>query len=78
MIHLVPDSSSSVEGKFANHCNYYYDENFFNVLARDCEYEVIENKLFDSLRLCAVIKTKNDFSIEKDTLLKNITNVIQE
>jgi len=41
MIHLLPDVRLHDEhGAWKNHCPFYYSKSFFEILAKDCKYEV--------------------------------------
>jgi hypothetical protein len=78
MIHLIPDIKPLDQGHFANHCNYYYSEKFFNDLALNCNYTILENTIMDNLRCVALIKNSNDFWQDKDSFLKNINIIPME
>ena len=41
LIHLIPDIKPLEQGHFANHCNYYYSEKFFNDLSLNCNYTIL-------------------------------------
>jgi hypothetical protein len=78
IIHLVPDVDPLDQGHFANHCNYYYSEKFFNDLALNCNYTILENTIMDNLRCVALVKNSNDFWQDKDSFLKNINIIPME
>jgi hypothetical protein len=78
MIHLIPDIKPLDQGHFANHCNYYYSEKFFNDLALNCNYTILENTIMDNLRCVALVKNSNDFWQDKDSFLKNINIIPME
>ena len=78
MIHLIPDIEPLTQGHFANHCNYYYSEKFFNDLALNCNYTILENTIMDNLRCVALVKNSNDFWQDKDSFLKNINIIPME
>jgi hypothetical protein len=77
MIHIVPDILSLEAGQFVNHCNYYYSEKFFNELAVNSNYSILENIFMDNLRCVALIKNTVDF-VNKEAFLKNITKISME
>ena len=78
MIHLIPDIEPLTQGHFANHCNYYYSETFFNNLALNCNYTILENTIMDNLRCVALVKNNNNFWQDKDSFLKNINIIPME
>ena len=78
MIHLIPDIEPLNQGHFVNHCNYYYSEKFFNDLALNSNYTILENKIMDNLRCVALVKNSNNFWQDKNSFLKNINIVPME
>ena len=78
MIHLIPDIEPLNQGHFANHCNYYYSEKFFNDLALNCNYTILENTIMDNLRCVALVKNSNNFWQDKTSFLKNINIIPME
>ena len=45
MIHLVPNARElEVSGAWFNHCNIYYTDEFFDALAKECNYTVLDSK----------------------------------
>ena len=59
-IHIVPDVYERDEhGAWKNHCRYYYSKSFFELLAKECEYELLSNTVINGLRCVTVKKTKN-------------------
>jgi hypothetical protein len=78
MIHLIPDIEALNQGHFVNHCNYYYSEKFFNELALNSNYTILENKVMDNLRCVALVKNSNNFWQDKNSFLKNINIVPME
>jgi hypothetical protein len=78
MIHLIPDIEPLNQGYFVNHCNYYYSEKFFNELASNCNYTILENKIMDNLRCVALVKNSNNFWQDSSSFLKNINIVPME
>jgi len=59
-VHLIPDVDERDEhGAWKNHCRYYYSESFFELLAKDCEYELLSNTVIEGLRSATIRKTKN-------------------
>jgi hypothetical protein len=74
-IHLVPDIFER-DGRNAwkDHCQYFYSQAFFESLAKDCEYELLDNQLINGLRCVAVRKTKNiPFMSDRSKFLSLIT-----
>ena len=78
MIHLLPDIITLQEGHFVNHCNYYYSEKFFNDLAVNSNYTILENTIMDHLRCVALVKNSDNFWQDKDSFLKNINIISME
>lgn len=78
IIHLIPDVEELKDGHFANHCNYYYSEKFFNDLAKNSDYTILENTVMDHLRCVALVKTGNNFWNNKESFLKNINIIPME
>lgn len=78
MIHLIPDIEPLNQGHFVNHCNYYYSEKFFNDLALNSNYTILENKIMDNLRCVVLVKNSNNFWQDKNSFLKNISIVPME
>lgn len=72
MIHEIP-----VIGHWPGHCRFYYDEKFFEVLAKENDYDIIEmnrinyEKVGDLLFVCLKKKQK-DFRIDKNLFLSLI------
>ena len=59
MIHIVPDIDElNTHGAWKYHCNNYYSENFFKVLAKECEYDLLDTSVSHHLR-CATLKKTN-------------------
>ncbi len=59
-IHLIPDVYERDEhGAWKNHCRYYYSELFFELLVKECQYELLSNIVINGLRCVTVKKTKN-------------------
>jgi len=59
-IHLIPDVYERDErGAWKNHCRFYYSETFFEMLARECGYELLSNTVINGLRCATVKKTKD-------------------
>lgn len=68
-IHLVPDIQQKDQyGYWKTHCNFYYSENFFNVVAKECRYQIISNTVINGLRCVALRKVKqwNFFSNKEE------------
>lgn len=59
-IHLIPDVyERDQHGTWKNHCRYYYSKSFFELLAKECEYELLSNTVINGLRCATVKKTNN-------------------
>lgn len=59
-IHLVPDVYERDEhGRWINHCRYYYSKSFFEMLAKECEYELLSTSIINGHR-CAVLRKTKD------------------
>ena len=59
-IHLLPDVfERDQHGAWKNHCHNYYSESFFEMLAKECSYELLSNTVINQLRCATVRKTKN-------------------
>jgi hypothetical protein len=59
-VHLIPDVDERDErNAWKNHCRYYYSGSFFDLLAKECEYELVSNTVINGLRCATVRKTKN-------------------
>jgi hypothetical protein len=59
-VHLIPDVHQHDEhGAWKNHCGYYYSGVFFEILAKECEYELLASTVINGLRCATVKKTKN-------------------
>tara|TARA_B100000029_G_scaffold381538_1_gene376714 strand:- start:2074 stop:2778 length:705 start_codon:yes stop_codon:yes gene_type:complete len=73
-IHLNPDAYElDMHGTWKNHCNYYYSEPFFEMLANECGYELCSSKVINGLRCVVVKKIKNlPFMKDRKKLLKYI------
>lgn len=58
-VHLVPDVDERDEhGAWTNHRRYYYSHSFFALLAKECEYDLLESKVINGLRCVALRKTR--------------------
>ena len=73
-IHLIPDiHERSEHGAWKNHCRYYYSKSFFELLARECEYELLSNTVINGLRCATVKKKKNvPFMDDRQKFLESI------
>ena len=73
-IHLLPDVLERDEhGAWKNHCRHYYSESFFEVLAKECSYELLSNTVINGLRCAAVRKTKSvPFMSDRSKFLRGI------
>ena len=59
-IHLIPDVfEHDRNGAWRNHCRHYYSASFFELLAKECSYELLSNTVINGLRCATVRKTKN-------------------
>lgn len=59
-IHLVPDVKERDERKaWSKHCHNFYSTEFFELLARECHYELLANALLNGLRCVALRKTSD-------------------
>lgn len=59
-VHLVPDiDERDQHGAWMDHCRYYYSQAFFDVMARECDYDVLFNTVIAGLRCATIRKTKN-------------------
>jgi hypothetical protein len=58
-VHLNPDAEHrDTDGMWRNHCRIYYTKPFYETLAKECEYELLSNKVIRGLRCAVVRKTK--------------------
>lgn len=63
------------KGLWQGHCSFYYSKNFFDTLAKECGYELLDNYVIANHghRAAALLKTTNSgFSISAQQLLQNI------
>lgn len=59
-VHLVPDvDERDKRGAWINHSRFYYSSSFFQNLAKECEYDLLENTVINGLRCAALRKTRN-------------------
>lgn len=73
-IHLIPDVCARDEhGAWKYHAPYYYSGSFFELLAKECEYELLSNTVIDGLR-CATVRKMKDvpFMDDRANFLKAI------
>lgn len=73
-IHLIPDIDELINNNaWPNHCPFYYSSDFFETLAKECNYELQANTVIMGLR-CAVLKktTSSNFVIPRQTLINKI------
>ena len=70
-IHLLPDVfEHDQHGTWKNHCRHYYSKSFFELLAKECSYELLSNTVINGLRCATVKKTKNvPFMRDRSTFL---------
>jgi hypothetical protein len=73
-IHLIPDVvEHDKHGAWKYHCYNYYSSRFFEMLARECQYELLANTVINGLRGAAVRKVKDvPFMDNRATFLKAI------
>lgn len=73
-IHILPDvHEHDINGAWVGHCRHYYSKTFFEILARECNYEIFFNDIIKGNRCVAYTKKDNsDFLITKESLLENI------
>ena len=73
-IHLNPDVyEHDMHGSWKNHCNYYYSNSFFEMLANECGYELCSSKVINGLRCVVVKKISNTpFMKNRKKLLEHI------
>jgi len=74
-IHLVPDVYEHDEyNRWLNHCRYYYSEAFFELLAKECQYELLSNTVINGLRCVTIKKIKDEpFMSDRHKFLNVIT-----
>lgn len=59
-VHLVPDIDElKNKGFWKGHCNYYYSKRFFEMLAKNNQYELVSFKNLDGLA-CACLRKQQD------------------
>lgn len=65
-IHLIPDVfERDRHGSWKYHCHYYYSGSFFELLAKECEYELLSNTVINGLR-CATVRKMKDVPFMRD------------
>lgn len=74
MVHILPDVHElDTNGAWAGHCTNYYSTEFFEMLSRECGYEIIRNNTINSNRCVALKKTFNlPFMKDKNLFLSYI------
>jgi len=73
-VHLIPDVvERDTNGAWLNHCYFYYSKEFFDMLAKECNYKLLDNTIIDNLR-CAALQKQNDspFMTDKSLFLSHI------
>ena len=56
-VHIVPDAvSHDTDGMWRGHCPFYYTAEFFDMLAAENGYVMIENTVINGLRAAAFVK----------------------
>jgi len=59
-IHFLPDNSEVEKwGWWKGHCNYFYSQEFIEMLAMENNYRVISSKIIDGQIFCCLQKKKN-------------------
>jgi len=74
MFHSVPEiTNRDNNGIWEAHCHYYYSKEFFDNLAKECNYELLYLKVLPTNVTCAFKKTENSsFMIDKELFLSEI------
>ena len=74
MIHVLPDVYERDEhGLWINHCRYYFSKPFFELLAKECKYELLATTTINGHLCVALRKTKDvPFMDDITTLLSAI------
>ena len=73
-VHIVPDVVEHDEhGRYRNHCRYFYSQSFFELLAQECAYELINSTVIEGCRCVALKKTEDrPFMTDRVKLLGEI------
>lgn len=68
MIHLLPNARElKISGAWTNHCHIYYTDEFFNTLASECNYTILEHKRLFGMNAVAFRKeTARAFTTNRD------------
>ncbi len=77
MIHILPEIENLKKlGKWRGHCNYYYSQEFFEMLATNCDYKILSMSIIDQ-NICVALQKQGDrnFMIDKDLFLSKIYNI---
>ena len=77
MIHILPEIENLKKlGKWKGHCNYYYSQEFFEMLATNCDYKILSMWIIDQ-NICVALQKQGDrnFMIDKDLFLSKIYNI---
>jgi len=65
-VHMIPDVHERDErGWRVRHCQNYYSAAFFDLLAKECQYELLSNTVIEGLR-CAAVKKPKDTPFMRD------------
>lgn len=74
MVHILPDVHElDTNGAWAGHCTNYYSTEFFEMLSRECGYEIIKNNTIYGNRCVALKKAHNlPFMSDKHLFLSYI------
>lgn len=75
MVHIVPGAEElNTTGRWRGHCNNYYSQRFFEVLAELNGYELVSNRVVNGLRAACLRKREDrPFTTARDALLQHIT-----
>lgn len=73
-VHLLPDIKERDEkGIWWRHCHFYYSNKFFEMLATECNYIMLENTVIEGLRCAALQKIENSsFMTDRNKFLSCI------
>lgn len=65
MFHDIPEiTNRDLRGVWKKHCHYYYSHDFFETLAKECNYELLTLELTPTIIRCALRKTKESVFME--------------
>lgn len=74
-IHIVPAIEELERtGRWKNHCNHYYSAAFFEMLAHENDYDLIESTVINDLRSACLRKTQDaPFMLDRAVFERHIT-----